>query len=97
MRLRVINPRNTLTVVTGSGIQRAPVGYEFDAEALLPKWEGMVEVVKDENPDRVAVINPAGDSLYLEREYQELTGNRPDGRWTEATLKAKVKEARDGV
>ena len=54
---------------------------------------GAVEVVSEEEPKREFIVNPAPDASGLADEYTELTGRKPDGRWSDARLQEEIDKA----
>jgi hypothetical protein len=78
------------------------VGTVFTVSDEPKGWSGRYEIVED---DRQMVVNPQmvdpveGDKpdelTKLSSDYKELTGKKPDGRWSAERLEQAIAEALD--
>jgi hypothetical protein len=77
------------------------IGTEFDVKSVPAHWESRCVVV--DSSERQMVVNPKdvdpvkGDKpdelTKLRADYKELTGKKPDGRWSAERLDQAIAEA----
>lgn len=74
------------------------VGDTATVQSVPDYWlkDGRVEVVSQGEPERQFIVNPVPSEEPADdpaAQYQELTGKKPDGRWSDARLQEEIDKA----